>query len=35
MHLETDTEEDVKGPTVLHSEFEAALTELFKKLGYH
>ena len=27
-HLETDTEDDVKGPLILFSEFEAALSEL-------
>ena len=33
MHLETDTEEDVKGPPILFSEFEAALSQLNKKLS--
>ena len=28
MHLETDTEHYVKGPPILFSEFEAALSEL-------
>jgi len=28
MHLETDTEYDVKGPRILFSEFEAAFSEL-------
>jgi len=28
MHLETDTGDDVKGPLILFSEFEAAFTEL-------
>jgi len=28
MHLETDIEDDVKGPPILFSEFEAALNEL-------
>jgi len=34
MHLETDTEEDVKGPPILFSEFEAALSQLNKKLSW-
>ena len=39
MHLETDTEDDVKGPPILYSEFEAALSELKmerqkEKMGY-
>ena len=39
MHLETDTGDDVKGPWVLLSEFEAALSELKmerqkEKMGY-
>jgi len=39
MHLETDTEDDVKGPPILFSEFEAALSELKmerqkEKMGY-
>ena len=33
MHLETDTEDDVKGPPILFSEFEAALSELKKWKG--
>ena len=39
MHLETDTEDDVKGPSIIFSEYEAALSE-FKmerqkeKMGY-
>jgi len=28
VHLATDTEDDVKGPPILFSEFEAALSEL-------
>jgi len=27
MHLETDTEDDVKGPSIIFSEYEAALSE--------
>jgi len=39
MHLETDTEDDVKGPQIHFSEFEAALSELKmerqkEKMGY-
>ena len=39
MHLETDTEDDVKGPPIPFSEFEAALSELKmerqkEKMGY-
>jgi len=33
MHLETDTEDDVKGPPILFSEFEAVLSELKKWKG--
>ena len=28
IHLETDTEDDAKGPSILFSDFEAALVEL-------
>ena len=31
MHLETDTEDDDKGPPILFNEFEAAISE-FKKM---
>ena len=39
IHLETDTEKDIKGPLILFSEFEAALSELKmerqkKRMGY-
>ena len=39
MHLETDTEDDIKGPMIFFSEFEAALNELKmerqkEKMGY-
>jgi len=33
VHLATDTEDDVKGPPILFSEFEAALSELKKWKG--
>ena len=33
MHLETDTEDDVKGLPILRSEFEAAFGELKKWKG--
>ena len=33
VHLETDTEDDVKGPPILFTEFEAALGELKKWKG--